>query len=198
MATANNQNQCVSCSKTKTTSICAGCSQNFCSKHFTEHRQELSSQLDQVEQEKDLFQQILHQHRTNPPKNLLIEQVNRWEEESIEKIKETAEELRELLSNQINENICFSKIKLYELTQQLSRSREEDEIIEGDLHKWTEELKQMTQQLTTSPNIRVQQTETPLVNRLEVQISGKYIHSKLYIKSNLFDRTKKSPSDTRV
>ena len=35
VAMANNKTQCASCGKNKATSNCIGCSQNFCSKHFT-------------------------------------------------------------------------------------------------------------------------------------------------------------------
>ena len=173
---ANNKSQCASCGgENKSTSICAGCSQNFCSKHFTEHRQELNRQLDEIEQDRDLFQQTLNQHRTNPQKDLLINQVNRWEHESIEKIQRTAEDIRELLSNHIDENLISRKKKLDQLTQQLRESREEGEIIEGDLQAWKKELKQLTRQ----PNIIVRQTETSLVKQIQVQFSGKYTYSAL-------------------
>ena len=150
-----NKTQCASCGKNTATSICAGCSQNFCSKHFTEHRQQLSSQLDQ------------------------IEQVNRWEQQSIDKIKQTARNIKQHLWNHMDENLIFSKNKLDQLMQQMRESREEDEIIEGDLHRWKEELKQLTQQLNTPSNMILRQTEIPLVNKLQVHLeSGECILSK--------------------
>ena len=174
-----NKTQCASCGKNTATSICAGCSQNFCSKHFTEHRQQLSSQLDQIEQDTDLFQQTLNEHRTNPQKNRLIEQVNRWEQQSIDKIKQTARNIKQHLWNHMDENLIFSKNKLDQLMQQMRESREEDEIIEGDLHRWKEELKQLTQQLNTPSNMILRQTEIPLVNKLQVHLeSGECILSK--------------------
>ena len=82
-------------------------------------------------------------NNTNYFSNLLVERVNRWEEESIEKIKQTAQETRELLFGHTNENTI--KAQLEHLTEQLRKSREEGEIIEEDLHKWKDELKQLTQ-----------------------------------------------------
>ena len=174
---ANNKTQCASCGKNKATSICIGCSQNFCFNHFAEHRQQLSSQLDEIEQQRDLFQQTLNQHTTYPQNNLLIEQVNRWEHQSIEIIKQTAQEIRQTLSHRFTENINLTKIKLDQLTQQLRESREEDEIIEGDLHRWNEQLQQLTQQLNrpTPSNIILRQTEIPLVNKMQIQFEGEEI-----------------------
>ena len=191
---ANNKTQCASCGKNKATSICIGCSQNFCSKHFTEHRQQLSSQLDEIEQQRDLFQQTLNQHTTHPQNNLLIEQVNQWEHQSIQIIKQTAQEIRQTLSHRFTENINLSKIKLDQLTQQLRESREEDEIIEGDLHTWNEQLKQLTQQLNTpTPNIILRQTQIPLVNKMQIEFEGEgilfyftSIYSVLYEKITLY------------
>ena len=128
-------------------------------------------------EERDLFQQTLDQHTTHPQNNLLIEQVNRWEHQSIEIIKQTAHEMRQTLSHRFTENINLSKIKLDQLTQQFRESREEDEIIEGDLHRWNEQLKQLTQQLNTQTpsNIILRQTEISLVNKMQIQFEGEEI-----------------------
>ena len=143
-------------------------------KHLIEHRQGLSRQLDEVEQDRDLFHQKLTQQKTNPQRNLLIQQVNQWEQESIEKIRQTAQELRQLLSIDTNEKAI--KTQLDQLTQQMRESRENAEIIEGDLHKWKAQLKQLTQQLNTPSNIAIEQTDTPVVKKIQVQFSSKCSH----------------------
>lgn len=155
---------------------CAGCSQNFCYNHIVEHRQQLSAQLDQIEQDRFLFQQTLDLHRANSQKSLLFQQVDRWEQESIDKIKQTAQEIRQLLSSHTNENTI--KTELNELTQQIRHSRDEEDFNEEDLHKWKEQLKQLTQQLNTPPNIVVQQIEIPLINKIQIESSNKYIQCK--------------------
>ena len=128
-------------------------------------------------EERDLFQQTLDQHTTHPQNNLLIEQVNGWEHQSIQIIKQTADETRQTLSHRFTENINLSKIKLDQFTQQFRESREEDEIIEEDLHRWNEQLQQLTQQLNrpTPSNIILRQTEIPLVNKIQIQFEGEDI-----------------------
>ena len=173
MATPTNQGACATCNKAKAITKCVGCSQEFCFNHFVEHRQELTKQLDQIEQDRDLFQQTLNQQTINTRHHSLSQQVDQWEQESIEKIKQTAQEVRHLLSIHTNENIA--KIKLEELTQQLKESREQDNIIENSLQIWKDELRKLTEEFQKPSNIVVQQSETALVKKIQIQFSGEYI-----------------------
>ena len=104
---------------------------------------------------------------------MFIQQVDQWEHDSIQKIKQTAEEIRQLISIHINENIIPTKEKLDQLTQQLKHAREQNNAIEVDIQRWKEELQEITQQLNKSTNIAIQLTSTPLVNKLQVQFSSK-------------------------
>ena len=124
MTTATNESQCATCKKSNAIARCIGCSQDFCFNHFVEHRQELNKQLEQIEQDRDLFQQTLNEQTTNPQNSLLIQQVDQWEQESIEKIKQTAQEIRETLVIHVHENLISVKDKMNQLTQQLKDSRE--------------------------------------------------------------------------
>ena len=74
-----------------------GVLQDFCLKHLVQHHQELTKQLDEIEVQCDLFQQTIPQQTTDPHKHPLSQQINQWEEDSIQKIKHTAEEIRETL-----------------------------------------------------------------------------------------------------
>ena len=173
MTTATNESQCATCKKSNAITRCIGCLQDFCFNHFVEHRQELNKQLEQIEQDRDLFQQTLNQQTTNPQNSLLIQQVDQWEQESIEKIKQTAQEIRETLVIHVHENLISVKDKMNQLTQQLKDSREQDNIIENNLNKWKEELHQITEHMNKPPNILIQQSQTALINKIQVQLSGK-------------------------
>ena len=59
--------------------------QIFCFNHLTDHRQELSQQLDEIEINRDIFRQTLNEQINNPKKHSLIKQIDQWEEDSIEK-----------------------------------------------------------------------------------------------------------------
>ncbi|UJR18683.1 hypothetical protein I4U23_005590 [Adineta vaga] len=67
-----------------------GCEKDFCLNHITEHRQKLRVELNEMKIDRDIFQQAIRQERQKPENEVLIEQINRWEEKSILKIKQTA------------------------------------------------------------------------------------------------------------
>jgi hypothetical protein len=50
----------------------------------------------------------------------------------------------------------------------LRDSREKDDIMETDLQKWKEELNRQS-----TSNIIIQQSSTPLINKIQVEFSGK-------------------------
>jgi uncharacterized UBP type Zn finger protein len=55
MASAIMKQTCTKCSKGGGIAMCNGCQQSFCIKHFVEHRQELSQQMEDIGQEHDLL-----------------------------------------------------------------------------------------------------------------------------------------------
>src|SRR5689334_1954081 len=92
------QKQCITCSKSGGILTCNGCERTFCGKHVIEHRQELANQLDEIMQEHDLLRQELSR---SSDEHFLLEQINKWEKESITKIQIAAEaaraDLREMI-----------------------------------------------------------------------------------------------------
>ena len=110
MATGTGKNECVTCKKEKVVYKCEGCSRYFCMNDLSAHQRELEKQLDIIEDHRNLFHQNLIEQKTNSQKQLLIQQVNQWEKESIEKIQQTAEEARQLLIKHTNTYI----IKTYQ------------------------------------------------------------------------------------
>lgn len=174
MATTPGRTRCKKCGKEKVTSKCSGCFEDFCYTHLGEHRQELSKQLDEIEVHRDQFQQkIAEQAANNTQKHALIQQINQWESESIERIKKTAEETRQLIEKLSSESTDRVEQNLNQLAAEVKHCREEDDIMETDLQKWKEELQQMAQQLNKPSNIEVRLGATPLINRIQVESLGK-------------------------
>jgi hypothetical protein len=91
MSTADSKTLCTTCGKAKTIFKCGGCQQDFCYNHSTDHRQELSQQLDSIEVSRDLFRQRLTEQTHKP------QHIDKWERDSIEKIRRVAEEARQEL-----------------------------------------------------------------------------------------------------
>jgi hypothetical protein len=139
---------------------------------LTDHRQGLNKQLDEIEVTRDLFRQTLIQQTIEPQKHPLILQIDKWEEDSIYKIRQAAEETRLLIVTYINEHITLLDQKLVKLTDQLRQSREEDDIIETDLQNWKEKFTQLTEQFNKPSHITIQKSTIPLINKLNIDLSG--------------------------
>jgi hypothetical protein len=173
MATAAGKTRCVICDKKKATFKCGGCLQEFCFQHVKGHRQELNNQLDEIEVNRDIFRQSLTQQIEQPNNHILIQQIDEWERNSIKNIQQTAEETRQILLNNINEYSHQIIIKLNELTNQLRKTRQENDFNETAVRHFDEELKLLTNELTKPSHISIQENSQPLINKISVEVSGK-------------------------
>ncbi|CAF1474460.1 unnamed protein product [Rotaria sp. Silwood1] len=174
MATATTErNLCHTCQKAKGISKCEGCSQIFCFNHFVDHRQELNKQFDEVELTRDLFRQTLSDQTSEPGNHILIQQINDWEQNSVEKIRHTADEIRKELLKHTAKNITDIEIKLNELTDELRQCRQENDFIETDLHRWKNQLSDLTNELNKPSNITIRQGSNRLVKKIYLNISAR-------------------------
>jgi chromosome segregation ATPase len=172
MAAAPGRTRCVKCGKEKATLKCGGCLQDFCYNHSTEHRNELSKQLDEVETTRDMFRQTLTDQTTKPEKHALMQQIEKWERDSITKIRHTADEARQILLKHTTGHVAEIETKLNRLTDRLRESREENDFFETDLRQWKEELIRLTEQLTNPSDITIQQDSTPLVTKIYIDVES--------------------------
>jgi hypothetical protein len=151
-SSSNVKQSCVKCEKGGGIAICSGCQQQFCVKHFIEHRQEMAIRMDQIGQEHDLLRRDLSKEI---PEHPLIARINTWEQESITKIQVTAEvaraDLRQLLDRTNNE----LKISVDKITSELQSSQELDDYTEIELDKWMKKLKELRTVLETPVNSEI-------------------------------------------
>ncbi|CAF4348495.1 unnamed protein product, partial [Rotaria sp. Silwood2] len=102
---------------------------------------------------------------------ILVQQVSDYERDSIDKIRQTADEARQLLLKHTAKHIPDIEIKLNKLTDQLRQSRQENDFIETDLHQWKNQFIQLTDELNKLSNITIKQDLEILVNKIYVDIS---------------------------
>ncbi|CAF2469041.1 unnamed protein product [Rotaria sp. Silwood2] len=133
---------CTKCNKGGGTAMCHGCQQSFCSKHFLEHRQELSQQIDYIGQEHDFLRRDL-----NCNKNIgsLLEHIDKWEQESIKTIQASAQNARVALQQLHNQTNNELKVSFDQLTQEIRYCRESDDYTEIDIKNWIDQLKELRQ-----------------------------------------------------
>jgi hypothetical protein len=101
---------CVTCANKDIAGIfkCEGCLQRFCLKHTNEHRDWLNEQLDEIYFEhKNLFNNF---NENKQQSSLLLDQINKWENDSIIKIQQTAQQVRVQIQ-QLDDSQKSSKLK---------------------------------------------------------------------------------------
>ncbi|CAF1448184.1 unnamed protein product, partial [Adineta steineri] len=170
MATSKNRVQCFVCNKEKNTYNCKGCSNEFCFPHLKEHRQRIETQLEEIINDHDQFQQTIIQQKQNPDISPLIEQINQWEKNSIHQIQQTAEECREKVMKSTQKNNNDMEKKFIELSQKLKEIREENEFNEIDLNHLQLKLTQVTEEFLQPSNISIRQDLHKFIKKTSINI----------------------------
>lgn len=152
------------------------CSQKFCFDHFRDHQIELQKEFDQIEIECDLFRQAFTKQIDNGQQHSAIEQINRWEQNSIQLIQHIAEQARQSMFGRTAERRKKIEEDLTRLTNQLCENREDVCFVETDLRCWKRELDKLTDQLNQSLNVLIEYNSTPLINKLVLNLSGYYFY----------------------
>lgn len=163
---------CYVCNKEKIVYPCEGCLKQFCINDLNEHLRTLSIQVGELENERDQFQEILTQKQNNPKTLPLMQEIDRWEEDSIKKIKETAEECRQILMEHMSGHFIEIEKELFSITEQLKYMRRENEFNEIYIEKLKAKLTQLTQEVAQPGNVRIQQDSTSFINKISVVVSS--------------------------
>jgi hypothetical protein len=159
MASFTLKQPCSKCDKGAGITICGGCEEWFCGKHFTEHRNELATRMDQIEHEHNLLQQDLKQDNCSHP---LLSRINEWEEESLRKIRETADLARQNLRMYLSQTKTQLKTSLDLLTNELKSSHISEDYTEIDFKEWNEQLKELRQTLEKPSTIEIISDDQPI------------------------------------
>jgi hypothetical protein len=143
---------CCKCNKGGATFTCDGCHQSFCLKHVGDHRQELAQQMDNIGQQHDVLKRDIDEQSIN---KALLAQIDRWEQESIEKIRSHANKARTDLKRLAEESKTRLSELMSELSNELRSNRESDEYTEDDLDRWANQLKELRKGLKKSSEMDI-------------------------------------------
>ncbi|CAF3156180.1 unnamed protein product, partial [Rotaria socialis] len=102
MTSAISKRLCFSCAKNVGQFKCEGCGSTFCTTHTSDHRQTLNQQLDGVIMEHDSVQQIVMNNEIQYQP--LLKSIHKWEQNSIDIVRKTAQEVREQVSRLLHIN----------------------------------------------------------------------------------------------
>ncbi|CAF0901508.1 unnamed protein product [Rotaria sordida] len=154
MATAvGEKTPCSICQKAVGVFTCRGCGKDFCYRHVAEHRQELNKQMDELTTNHDELQQTITEQEVRPNCHPLIQKINKWEQESIDKIHQTADDARKQVITILGMHRTQVIHDLSCLTKKLNEVRNEDNYVETDLKEWTEKLDKLKIDLNAAQTI---------------------------------------------
>ncbi|CAF4160673.1 unnamed protein product [Adineta steineri] len=173
MAMANNKIKCFKCKKEKTKYSCKGCSQRFCCTDLAEHKQLLNEELHHITNDYDEFKQRINEQKQNPENYSLIKQINLWEINSTEKIKQKAEEYRENVIKSSQTCINDIEMKFNDLREQIKQIHEENEFNEMNLNYLRNQLMKITEELNNPSKISIEQDSESFINEILFVFSKK-------------------------
>ncbi|CAF1150247.1 unnamed protein product [Adineta steineri] len=167
MAMPNNKTRCFICNEDKITYPCVGCLRNFCLMDLTKHRQILNEELNHIANDYKEFKQRFNEERSNSQDRALIDQINQWEVDSNEKIKQKAEECREIVykSSKVLNDIEMKFNNRHEQIQQFQKENEFDEI---NLEYFRNQLRKITAEVNYLPKTFIEQDYQPFINEISV------------------------------
>jgi len=183
MELVNDKNPCAKCKTARGIATCDGCERSFCTIHFVTHRQELSMEMDNIGQNYDLLRRDLSEETKGHP---LLARINVWEQESVNKIKKTAETARADVQKLLDQTRIDLESLITKTTEEIKTSRDSKDFTEIDFKRWIEKLNELRQALKSPLNISIendfqeetsiglikiydqqQSTSTPLVSPIE-------------------------------
>ena len=150
---------------------CRGCSENFCLRHTGVHREELQKTMDEILQHYEQFRRNLQGQNLEQNQEVLLEQINRWEEQSLEKIRQLAKETRQQLLRIVREQNDNLNEQLVRLKEQIDLTRQDGGFYENDLKIWSNRLQQLQRDFIEQQTIRIDERRgaSPFIPKISLQ-----------------------------
>lgn len=170
MATSNTITKCECCNNEDATYLCRGCSKYFCLDHLKDHKNKIDVDFNNIEHDFNLFRQKLDDQKQDPKNNLFIKQIDQWEEDSIGKIKEKANEYRQILIKYMDDLISELVEKLNDFTNQIRKIQKQNDFNEIHLNQLKDKLKLLENELIHPKNVSIERKSTFFSEQISVSI----------------------------
>lgn len=185
-STAAKKFPCATCEKNTGIFTCGGCTRAFCTKHANEHRQMLGKQMDEIIFKHDQLRQNINEQKDEIAQCPSMKEIDEWERQSIEKICRAAENARQKLRHCLVERTQYIRTSVQELKENLNKALIEDDFVETDLNLWSDKIKKLKTDMSTSFLIFINSPDGGLIRFVapphpqddaEVQINDRQINS---------------------
>ncbi|CAF4176950.1 unnamed protein product [Rotaria sordida] len=134
--------------------------------------------MDDIIIKNDELKQIINEQITQSRRDSLVKKINEWEEQSIIKIREVANNTRKQLSNAFGEHMNEIKKSSASLTEELRKARNDRNFVDTDLKKWIEMLDNLKKDSIVLLTVDVIQDNAPNSFISKIIINGIDVTSK--------------------
>ena len=152
---------CATCGTTAGIFTCRGCAEHFCLLHTNEHRDKLELRMDELILHHNQFQERISESRGTQYQHRLFQLIDQWEQQSIEKIQQVANDTRQQLSIALRNRTDELRETSSSVMHVLIEARENGEFFEQDLQQWAEQLQQLQATQMENERIRIEQDSNP-------------------------------------
>jgi hypothetical protein len=159
MASSISKSLCITCAKKEAFFTCRECRQDFCEDHINEHHQTPINQMEDFLNDHNQLQQMVCEYIKQPNQHPLIQQINKWERQSIQKIQQAANDARTQILNVIGDHIISVKKSLENLTEKLEQVRNDEKPSEIFLRQWRDKLEKLKIDLITPDTIKLRKDD---------------------------------------
>jgi hypothetical protein len=145
MATSN---RCSVCSKELGPMHCTGCDAYFCKKDFKIHCEGMLAEMDKIVEERNHLQDEINKgtqdyNHNNP----LIDQINKWRDITIEKVKQVAAQVCQEAIQLLNSKRPKINTEFKGFSEELAHLKETENYVEHDLARLNQKIDQFKQDL---------------------------------------------------
>jgi len=160
--------RCSRCNKELGPMYCTGCDEYFCWKDFKIHREEIFTEMDKIVEERNRLQDAINtevQH--NDQQSPLIAQIDKWQNSTIEKVKQVAAQARQQAIELLNSKRMKINTEFKNFSQELVRLKESENYVEHDLtrlNKMISQFKQDLRQSTQPTTIELRTEQSDRIN----------------------------------
>jgi hypothetical protein len=132
--------------------------------------------MDELTIDHDQFKQNIMEKTNELRYHSLVQLIDDWEQQSIDKIRRTSDDARQQLRNIINEHATKLTEASTKIADELRQARDDDEFFETDLKQWIDKLERLKKDLAHPLNIQFQQEDNstiPFISKMIVVVPTK-------------------------
>jgi chromosome segregation ATPase len=160
--------RCSVCNKESGSMYCTGCDVYFCTKDFRIHREGIFTEMDRIVEERNRLQDEINTAAPgNNQKNPLVDQIDKWRDITIEKVKQVAAKARQQAIQLLNSKQTKINTDFKSFSQELAHLKETENYVEHDLTRLNQMISQFKQDLRRLTQPTTIKLHTEQSNKIE-------------------------------